>query len=212
MLYFPGGNTPPRFEWVRIIRRQYEDGQTGDVFDWSQYIGPLEFPELLVDECGEGMNGVQGRVCARVPSEKINYFQIHPDSSSLLAATSNIALRRFTRSTICTNKLIGPILFFRTIQDGRSPPIIYDIDMRDIRTAADGICRVGRFGVDLDFLKDQYVLATVIHSDIDVRQGKPKWNELVLDGCDDILGACGSMIANALGIPIQVRTKHFTDH
>ncbi len=124
----------------------------------------------------------------------------------------NLGLRTMTRGQACAPTLKGPILVLRKTKKGRNEDSYIDIDMRDVRNAADHFSWMYRDGTTMapyvqDDLHGQRVLVTgcLCHQD-QARGGTgSKFVQRVLNGCDSIFAAGGSGIANLLGIPLSLR-------
>lgn len=196
-LLFPGLNLPPRFEWVKLTK--YHDGVRFN----EDFLSTPFFGTEVKDSNSSDYNGIQGRHIARVPGEALHWFKKDIGPKDLL----NTGLRHFTRGGACWQDWKGPVFVLRAHTDQQSFIKHGNMDMRDVRNAADFLSQTYRDGYDQEFLRDVRVLGTSVASVGDVQIGKPKWDEVVLNGCDKLWNSDGSMIANLLGIPDQARCE-----
>jgi hypothetical protein len=125
----------------------------------------------------------------------------------------NLDLSTMTRGQACAPTLRGPILVMRQTEGRDEDTSSYvDIDMRDVRNAADHFSWMYRDGTHMapymqDDLLSQRVLVTGCLCPQDQAQGgpRPRFHQAVFDGCDSIFAAGGSGIANLLGLPLSLR-------
>ena len=114
----------------------------------------------------------------------------------------NEGVRRFTRSGTCGQACSGPVIVSR--QQGRVPEQgrCVDIDMRDVRTAADYFSSEHRgYGAN----REVHSLAAVVSPRGMIQDGQPSFEEAAIEHGDIVYSQPGSTIANLLGIPLQLR-------
>ncbi|KAK7905564.1 hypothetical protein LTR67_000287 [Exophiala xenobiotica] len=201
-LFFPGGSAPAQFVWVECWTDFEDTEPICDQFDRKPYFG--QYGAAARTFFSEP-NPVQARDMTRDSFE----FGLHFWCLDLsVAEPPNLGLRTMTRGQACAPNFRGPILVVRHTKKGRNKESYVDIDMRDVRNAADHFSWMYREGTGkMAHLKDQRVLATGCLCPQDQAQGgsRSKFVQQVIDGCDSIFAAGGSGIANLLGIPLSLR-------
>lgn len=156
------------------------------------------------DSGSSNYNGIQGRNIGRAPNENLYWFKKIDNPSD----QPNLGLRSFTRVGACWQEFRGPVFVMRAVEDDQRNLTHADMDMRDVRNAADFLSQTYRDGYDQDHLRELHVLGSTIACDGAVQQGKPKWAQCVLNVCDGVWNAEGSIIANLLGLPLLIRGSH----
>lgn len=136
------------------------------------------------------------------------WFKKDVESSMLAPDQPNLGVRSFTRAGACWKDLKGPVFVMRALEDDQRCLTHRDMDMRDVRNAADYLSQTYRDGYDQDHLRGVHALGTKIACEGAIQQGQPKLAELVLNGCDRVWNSEGSIIANLLGLPLLVRSAH----
>ncbi|KPI43681.1 uncharacterized protein AB675_6138 [Cyphellophora attinorum] len=195
-LFFSGGSSPPRFQWVRVYSCVDSRGPNEDFFSL------MEFGTNEKDSCSQDYNEVQGRSQARVKGEALHWFKkMNPKAED----TYNVGLRNFTRSGAYWQDFRGPIFVLRAATNDQRQVRHLDMTMRDARGAADWLGQTYRDGYDQKHLRNVTVLGTIVAATGSVQTGAKKWQDVVLNGCDGIWNNSGSGIANLLGIPILGR-------
>lgn len=201
-LLFPGGSQAPRFEWVLLYPNRQGDTIAED-FVSIHYFGTNN-----KDSCGSDHNGIQGRQINREADEDLWWFKKDVESSIRAPDQPNLGLRAFTRAGACWQDLKGPVFVMRAVEDHQRNLTHRDMDMRDVRNAADYLSQTYRDGYDQEHLRDVRAFGTKIACDGAVKEGQPKLADLVLNGCDRIWNSEGSIIANLLGLPLLARSAH----
>lgn len=175
--------------------------QTFETFDYELYLG-----EGSRERCFSAHNTIQARDTGRDDEDTLVFY--YKDDTS--ADPPNIGVRNFTRAGASSMYQRGPILVIR--EGYRSGPrgLIEehrDLDMRDVRSAADYFSSAWRRGLQDSQLCDVRVLTSGIACAKDVSQWnlREKWQERIMNGCDSIFQSEGSGIANLLGIPLTLR-------
>lgn len=179
-MLFPGGSQAARFEWVLL----YPNRQGATIVE--DFVSLQYFGTNNKDSCGSDYYGIQGRLIAREPNEDLIWFKKDLESSLLAPDQPNLGIRSFTRAGACWKDLKCPVFVMRALEDSRRNLTHRDMDMRDVRNAADYLSQTYRDGYDQDHLRDVRVLGTKIACDGAVQQGKPKLADLVLNGCDRV--------------------------
>jgi hypothetical protein len=201
-LLFPGGTVPPRFEWVKLYRHLV-GGEMVEDFNSVPYLGTND-----KDSNCTSSNGIQSRSIMSDVNEKIFWFKAISADGNPLLELANLGLRSFTRGDACWQDFKGPVFVMRATENEKRQLTHHDITMRDLRTAADLLSQTYRDGFHQEHLREVYALGTTVACTGRVMQGKPKWDEVVLNGADKVWNSDGSMIANLLGLPILVRSIH----
>lgn len=195
ILSFPGGDHEPEFKWALV---KYDSKEQQGSHHTVLHINAPEWNQI-----GTGENKLQGRMVIRESGAKLSWSQTAKPGQDPNAP--NIGVRKFTRGQACTEDLKSPLYVVKTIEHGGN--MTYgNMDMRDARTAADMFSHINRLGRNQTHLQDLRVLGAVIACDGRVGQGKPKWDQVVLNGVDKIWSMTGSSIANLLGLPLLVRS------
>lgn len=197
-LLFPGSDAPPRLQWVRLVLCTSSDGKIEEGFS-SQ----AEFGEETQVTSSLNFNAVQGRTVARVKGEALHWFtkENAPSTEPL-----NTGLQKFTRSGSCWEGFSGPVFILRAITDDQGQVRHLDMNLRDVRSAADSLGQAYRDGrIDVNLSK-VHVIGTKIASDRVESTGVAKYESLVIVGCDHVWSAFGSSIANLLGLPLLCST------
>ncbi|ETN44377.1 uncharacterized protein HMPREF1541_10557 [Cyphellophora europaea CBS 101466] len=181
-LLFPGGSEPVRFEWVELCL-QVGEGTGQQDFDSRSFFATND-----KDGCSFMCNAVEGRNFSRGPDDTLVWFKKIKPPFEPAVDPQNLGLRSFTRGGACWDDFRSPVFVTRATKDKERRLTHGDMDMRDMRNAADYLGQTYRDGR--------------------VQQGGSKWDEIVLDGCDPIWNADGGNIANLLGFPILVQSIH----
>lgn len=194
-VFFPGGDKPGTFVWAEVI-----DGLPGETLDEHPFFG-LNATSTKI--CVRNL--VQGRKCQRNDLEEIQivskrHFQNHP---------VNQGLCQVARAGRVANRFRGPVLVTRVQNAGRTDQKYADVDMRDIRNAADFIsCHdrknstIGNHVCNATFASSLGDLENSTQPDF-FRQ------EIYSKDRDEAYQKQGSAIANLLGIPIQPMGRKF---
>ncbi|KAK5567440.1 hypothetical protein LTR43_007156 [Exophiala xenobiotica] len=204
-LFFPGGSEPAQFVWVECWTKT-EGTWPVDMFDPNVYFGG-RLPER---HYFSDHNPVQARDVTRDNFEFGMQFYC---LDLTVGEPPNLGLRTMTRGQACAPNLRGPILVLRT-QKGRSEDSYTDIDMRDVRNAADGFSWMYRKRTHMtppfaqDDLLAQRVLVTgcLCPQHLAELGTRARFTQFAFNGYDVIFAAGGSGIANLLGIPLFLRT------
>jgi hypothetical protein len=176
-LFFPGDKELGRFVWVEV---EVDPTQTFEKFDFELYLG-----EGAINRCLSAHNNIQARNTGRDGKETLVFY--YKDDTS--AETPNIGVRDFTRAGAASMYQRGPILVIR--EGYRSGPRGWiqecrDLDMRDVRSAADYFSSAFRRGLEDSQLRDVRVLisAMVCAKGVSQHNLRKKWQEVVVNGCD----------------------------
>lgn len=161
----------------------------------------------LIPAAGVGQNDTAYYHCQRNHIQQRDSNRDDEDSLGIVTLMlpnleRNESLRRFTRSGTCGLAWSGPVIVSR--QRGRVPEKgrCVDVEMRDVRTAADYFSSDSRgYGAN----RKVHSLAAVISPRVMVQNGSPAFMEKAIDHGDIVYSEQGSAIVNLLGIPLQVR-------
>jgi hypothetical protein len=209
VLLFPGGNTPPRFEWLEAWPNSALGLPGSGEFLNTPIILGTENSDL--NNCV--WNTIQGRIVRRKREESLYYFKQSQDDPDFPAPmVTNHGLRAFTRAGACRDSMKGPIIVSRVAEFELMQLTHRDMDMRDARNTADWLSQVGRERgtVHAPNLRDTEVLGTTIESTGRViNQGLPQWSNVLIPGDDVLWTSEGSQIANLLGLPLLFRSSSY---
>lgn len=200
-LFFPGGESPPRFQWVELYIRRDQHGE--------DFFASAEFGNEDKDIGSTNFNHIQGRSLARVPGEALHWHKIVKPLAVPDTDPANVGLRTFTRSGACWEEFRGPVFVLRAMTNEKGRMRYLDMTMRDVRAAADLLSQTGRDGYDQKHLRDVKVLGTIVRAAEELPGGAKEWDEVVLNGRDKVWASEGSGIANLLGLPLLCRSTAF---
>jgi hypothetical protein len=192
-LFFPGGDTLPRFEWIMDPNYRLPDRLFGD-----RGIDVKKFSH----------NTIQARDIGAGPAEGLQFFLLDLVTDD----PPNLAMRAFTRGGVAAWNTRGPWLVLHYVEDGEEGDDSYmGMSMHDVRSAADVITVMYRGGQRNLVLEEDKILATMIFP-----QGPENLNkdlkpptQVARNGCDIMFALEGSGIANLLGLPMFVRPMGF---
>lgn len=198
-LFFPAEDEHPHFVWVEVQTVGCPNDRY-EKFDNRIYFGDGD----KAVSCST-RNIIQARAMNRARDESLNIYCMDDNTTQ----PPNRAISKFTRAGVCSICFRGPylVMHFR----GKSPSLEHyqDLDMRDVRHAADYFSTFNRAN-DRGLL-DVRVLATTIVCPAHRDTGLPNHVQRVVNGADPIFVMQGSGIANLLGIPLLLRASEYDD-
>ena len=217
-LYFPGGKEAPRFVWVETYRDE-ESGLTFEKFDHNVWLGQTEVEQFFPDH-----NNLQARDVVGETNEAL----VCLCKQDIWGAAPNLAIKKFARGGSCAKDFRGPWLVMRqwrcpnpavksdADQQGqgrasgtgdeikRTLEEYRDVNMRDVRNAADFFTTAFRHGSSMDNRIVMGVVVSVQGDHAALGHGN-KFTWRALHSGDEVFWDEGSGIANLLGIPIFLR-------
>ena len=188
-LFFPAAEGKPRFVWVGVEKHLLGDYE---VFDHSSYFG-----DSGKDISYSWRNEIQARDMNRDREETLNIYCMANNTEQ----AANQAIKNFTRAGACSTCFRGPYLVMRHAGKDPAPEYFRDMDMRDVRHAADYFSTFYR-SYEKGLLDLRVCAVAILCSADRDRHDLPKYVEKVLNGADPVFGGSGSGIANLLGIPL----------
>lgn len=198
-VFFPGGSEQGRFVWAEV-----DDGPQGQILDGDPF---FRLSRTCIRPCIRNL--VQGRYCQRDPLEQIQIISLaNPSTREINQGLCNVA-----RAGKISNCFRGPVLLTRTQNAGRVDQQYVDLDMRDIRNAADFVSCYNRKNSNTI---NHYCTVTFASSLGDLEYSmQPDFlrQDMFSKDRDEAYQNQGSTIANILGIPIQpLKRKYHQIH
>ena len=189
-LYFPGGDEPGRFEWVDVM----PDGYVGETIDRKKYL-----EENGPDRENSVYSQIQARDMTRSSKHRVEFFC----RTDTFIQPSNQGVVDFTRAHACGPCWRGPVLAMSMLDSGDSGYRYIDMDMLDVRHAADHFSSSHRARGTQP--KTVLVQACIVSCPHDISNGHSPYSERIVVGSDPVFYSGGSGIANLLGLPLLIR-------